>query len=46
MLDPKSFHVSGKWSAAIADAMRSVAVQLGLPADQLQAWLYKLLPYE
>jgi predicted 2-oxoglutarate/Fe(II)-dependent dioxygenase YbiX len=45
-LDPKSFCLSGAWNVAIADAMRLVAEQLGLPAEQLEARLYKLLVYE
>jgi 2OG-Fe(II) oxygenase superfamily len=45
-LDPKQFRLSDAWNAAIADAMRHVADQLGLPADQLEAKLYKLLVYE
>jgi hypothetical protein len=45
-LDPKKFHLSDAWNLAIADAMRPVAEQLGLPAEQLEARLYKLLVYE
>jgi hypothetical protein len=45
-LDPNSFCLSGQWNVAIADAMPLVAGQLGLPADQLEASLYKLLVYE
>jgi hypothetical protein len=45
-LDPKKFSLSDEWSAAIAAATRSVAQQLGLPAEQLEARLYKLLVYE
>jgi len=45
-LDPKKFCLSGAWNVAIADAMRPVAEQLGLPAEQLEARLYKLLVYE
>ena len=40
------FRLGGAWNAAIADAMRPVAEQLGLPAEQLEARLYKLLVYE
>ena len=45
-LDPKKFRLSDEWNSAIADAMRPVAEQLGLPAEQLEARLYKLLVYE
>ena len=45
-LDPKDFHLGDAWNSAIADATRTVAEQLGLPADQLEAGLYKLLVYE
>jgi hypothetical protein len=45
-LDPKKFRLSDAWNVAIADALRPVAEQLGLPADQLEARLYKLLVYE
>ncbi|HEV3259068.1 MAG TPA: 2OG-Fe(II) oxygenase [Gemmataceae bacterium] len=45
-LDPKKFRLSEAWNVAIADAMRPVAEQLGLPAEQLEARLYKLLVYE
>ena len=45
-LDPKKFQVSDDWNAAIVAALRPVAEQLGLPPDQLEARLYKLLVYE
>jgi hypothetical protein len=45
-LDPKKFRLSDAWNAAIANVMRPVAHQLGLPAEQLEARLYKLLIYE
>jgi len=45
-LDPKSFRLGDAWNSAIADAARTVAEQLGLPADRLEARLYKLLVYE
>ena len=45
-LDPKKFRLNDAWNVAIADAMRPVAEQLGLPAEQLEARLYKLLVYE
>ncbi len=45
-LDPTKFCLSEAWNAAIADAIRPVSEQLGLPAEQLEARLYKLLVYE
>jgi hypothetical protein len=45
-LDPRKFCLSDAWNSAIADALRPVAEQLGLPAEQLEARLYKLLVYE
>jgi predicted 2-oxoglutarate/Fe(II)-dependent dioxygenase YbiX len=45
-LDAKKIHLSDEWNAAIERAMRSVEVQLGLPAERLKAKLYKLLVYE
>ena len=45
-LDPKQFHVADEWTAAIDQATRQVAGQLGLPAEKLEAKLYKLLVYE
>jgi hypothetical protein len=45
-LDPKKFRLSDAWNVAIADAMRPVAELLGLPAEQLEARLYKLLVYQ
>jgi len=45
-LDPKKFCLNDAWNVAIADAMRPVAKELGLPAEQLDARLYKLLVYE
>lgn len=45
-LDPKHFHLGDAWNSAIADTTRTVAEQLGLPADELEARLYKLLVYE
>ncbi len=45
-LDPTRFRLSDAWNAAIAEILRPVAEQLGLPADQLEARLYKLLVYE
>ena len=45
-LDPKSFRLGDGWKAAIAEATGPIAEQLGLPADRLEARLYKLLVYE
>ena len=45
-LDPGKFRLSDEWNSAIAHATQQVAMQLGLPAEQLQAQLYKLLVYE
>lgn len=45
-LDPKQFRLGDKWNAAIASVTRTIAEQLGLPVDRLEATLYKLLVYE
>lgn len=45
-LDPQKFQLSDEWCAAIVDATRTIADSLGLPADRLEAKLYKLLMYE
>jgi hypothetical protein len=45
-LDPKQFRLSEAWDVAIADVVRTVASELGLPSDRLEARLYKLLVYE
>jgi len=45
-LDPQKFGLGDTWNSAIADATRTVADELGLPAEQLEAKLYKLLVYE
>jgi hypothetical protein len=45
-LDPKKFRLSHAWNTAIAGVLRPIAQQLGLPADQLEARLYRLLVYE
>ena len=44
-LDPKKFTVCDAWNAGIADVTRTAAERLGLPADRLEARLYKLLLY-
>jgi hypothetical protein len=45
-LDPSKFRLGEEWNSAIAAATRTTADALGLPADQLEARLYKLLVYE
>lgn len=45
-LDPQKFRLGDEWTSAIAGATRTVADSLGLPADRLEARLYKLLVYE
>ncbi len=45
-LDPSRFRLGAEWNSAIADATRTIADVLGLPADRLEARLYKLLVYE
>jgi hypothetical protein len=45
-LDPQKFHLSDAWNEAIVGAMKPIAAQLGLPAEQLEPRLYKLLVYE
>ncbi len=45
-LDPSKFRLDDAWNSAIADATRTVAESLGLPAARLEARLYKLLVYE
>ncbi|MCI0460525.1 MAG: 2OG-Fe(II) oxygenase, partial [Gemmataceae bacterium] len=45
-LDPKKFRLSQEWNSAVARAARLAAEQLGLPAEQVEARLYKLLVYE
>lgn len=45
-LDPRKFRLGDEWNSAIAERARLVAGSLGLPADRLEARLYKLLVYE
>jgi hypothetical protein len=45
-LDPTKFRLSDAWNAAVASATSTIAQQLGLPTEQLEAKLYKLLVYE
>ncbi len=45
-LDPIKFRLSDEWNSAMASLMPAVAERLGLPADQLEGKLYKLLVYE
>jgi hypothetical protein len=45
-LDPQKFRLSQVWNSAVARAAPLAAEQLGLPAEQVEARLYKLLVYE
>ncbi len=45
-LDPRKFRLGDDWNAAITAATCTIAQQLGLPAERLEARLYKLLVYE
>lgn len=45
-LDPQKLRLGAPWNSAVADATRSVADSLGLPADRVEAKLYRLLVYE
>jgi len=45
-LDAKQLQLSDDWNRAIAEVTQSVAMDLGLLENQLQANLYKLLLYE
>jgi len=45
-LDPNKFRLSQEWNSAVAGAAQLAARQLGLPAEQVEARLYKLLVYE
>lgn len=45
-LDPKKFRLSQGWNSAVARAAQLAAGQLGLPAERVEARLYKLLVYE
>jgi hypothetical protein len=45
-LDPKKIRLSQEWDAAVAGAARLAAEQLGLPPEQVEVRLYKLLVYE
>ncbi|MHB1556439.1 MAG: 2OG-Fe(II) oxygenase [Isosphaeraceae bacterium] len=45
-LDPEEFQLADAWNARIAEVVKTVAEGLGLPADRLEARLYKLLVYE
>jgi hypothetical protein len=45
-LDPAGFTLGVAWNEAIAEVTRQAAGKLGVPADQLEARLYKLLAYE
>jgi hypothetical protein len=45
-LDPQKFRLSQEWNAAVDRAAQLAAEQLGLPAEAVEARLYKLLVYE
>jgi hypothetical protein len=45
-LDPMRFRLSQGWSTAVAGTVKLAAGELGLPADRVEARLYKLLVYE
>ena len=45
-LSPDRFRVSDQWNSKVADVIATVASELGLPPDELQAELYKLLVYK
>ena len=45
-LSPENFQLSDAWNSAIKDVTRTAAVELGLPPDELEAKLYKLLVYQ
>jgi hypothetical protein len=45
-IDAARIQLSDVWNAAIEETLPSIAEQLGLPADGLEARLYKLLVYE
>jgi hypothetical protein len=45
-LDPTKFRLGEEWNAAVGGAVRLAAEQLGLPAERVEARLYKLLVYE
>src|SRR3984885_12938682 len=45
-LEPKQFRLSQEWNLAVAGAAQLAAKELGLPAEQVEARLYKLLVYE
>src|SRR5436309_10994163 len=45
-LDPKGFCLSQEWNSTVARAALLAAEELGLPAERVEARLYKLLVYE
>src|SRR4051812_21878322 len=45
-LDPQKFRLSQEWNEVVAGVAQLAAAQLGLPAEQVEARLYKLLVYE
>ncbi len=44
-VNPRQFSLGAKWETAVSSLMNTVATELGLPADRLDAKLYKLLIY-
>jgi len=45
-LSPDRFRVSHQWNSLVSGVITTVASELGLPPDDLQAELYKLLVYK
>lgn len=45
-LDPSQFSLSEEWQNQIAEITQRVAIDLGLPRDQLKPEIYKLLAYK
>lgn len=45
-LSPERFRLSDQWNLQVDDVVANVASELGLPPDELQAELYKLLVYK
>ncbi len=45
-IDSSKVRLSDEWNSTIASATQQVAIQLGLPEEQLEAQLYKLLIYK
>lgn len=45
-LSPDRFRVSDKWNSMVLGVIANVATELGLPPDELEGELYKLLVYK